>query len=65
METVKRADQLDVGEEIQLDNGMYVQVRGVHLPETEWNPHKTVVRVLLGSTGWHSWPASKSVTVIS
>ena len=65
METVKRADELAVGDELMLDDGTYLQVRGVNLPGTEWNPHKTVVRVSLGSTGWHSWPAAKRVTVLT
>ncbi|OMC52000.1 hypothetical protein A5742_17895 [Mycolicibacterium fortuitum] len=64
-EIIKRADQLTVGDEVRLADGSYVQVRGVHLPGTEWNPHKTIVRVSLGSTGWQSWPLSKQVTVIS
>lgn len=64
METVKRADQLRTGEELKLDDGTYTQVRGVHLPGTDWNPHKTVVRVFLGSTGWQSWPVSKRITVV-
>lgn len=64
MEIVKRADQLEVGDEVVLDNGTYIQVRGVHLPGSEWNPSKKTVRVSLGSTGWHSWPAAKQVTTI-
>lgn len=65
MATIKRADQLEIGDELMLDNGSYVQVRGLHLPGTEWNQHKTVVRISLGAIGWHSWPASKKVTVTS
>lgn len=65
VESIKRADQLEVGDEVRLGSGSYVQVRGVHMPGTEWNPHKTIVRVSLGSTGWESWPTSKQVTVIS
>lgn len=61
MAAIKRADQLEVGDEIVLDDGTYAQVRGVNLPGTEWNPHTTIVRVSLGS-GWFSWPVAKSVT---
>ncbi len=64
MEIVKRADQLQVGDEIVTDNGTYIQVRGVNPPGNEWNPNKSRVRISLGSTGWHSWPATKKVTVI-
>lgn len=64
MDVVKRADQLAVGDEIVEDNGSYRQVCGLNLPGTDWNPHKTVVRINLGY-GWLSWPATKKVTVIS
>lgn len=64
MEKVKRADELHPGDELKLEDGTYVQVRGVNMPGTDWNPHKTVVQISLGSTGWHSWPASKRVAVI-
>lgn len=64
VEKVKRADELHPGDELKLEDGTYVQVRGVNMPGTDWNPHKTVVHISLGSTSWHSWPASKRVTVI-
>ncbi len=64
METIKRADQLAVGDELRLDDGSYVQVRGLHLPGTDWNYRTTVVRISLGF-GWLSWPVSKRVTVIT
>lgn len=64
METIKRADQLAVGDELKLDNGSYAQVKGLHLPGTDWNHHTTVVRISLGSC-WQSWPVSKRVTVIA
>ncbi len=63
METIKRADQLAVGDELKLDDGSYVQVRGLHLPGTEWNPRKAMVRISVGN-GWQTWLASKPVTVI-
>lgn len=37
MEGVKRADQLAVGDELVLDDGTNIQVRGVNLPGSEWN----------------------------
>lgn len=65
MEGVKRADQLKVGDELVLDDGTNIQVRGVNLPGSEWNPSKGTVRVSLGSLGWCSWPAARTVTVIT
>lgn len=40
METTKRADQLEVGDELKLDNGSRAQVRGLNLPGSESNPEK-------------------------
>lgn len=64
METIKRADQLALGDELKLGNGSYCCVRGLHLPGTDWNPAKTVVRINVGY-GWQSWPTSERVTVIT